>query len=393
MKKALFIMSLFISIILFGCNRNSWQDKWFFYDNTLTVEWVFEDMENYVMSDKWILVLNWYFEDHADHIYFPQWMREEYFESENDYLPWNTIKFMWNIEQFDAWAWNHYYKAISVYKMKTKWYPDKDEIKNLIDSYNYCETVSDCVDFDPGCDFECSMSVNRSFENIASKIVSNYNTLNKQFCKRDCASTIQMACENSKCIALTERPMIDCTDEEKIEKECSNKFEPVCWNDNVWYNNSCFACQSKSVTSYFKWWCDLISYFIEGTPRNLDYVLWFLNNWSVSCNMSYTFEWKDLWWKIIADKDRFFAIRDIYYNWKLYHNYWVLSVWWERYEWLEELPTINRAFDFSYQVKNEIEWVLVAAEVFEDFSIECHNWIDDEDVFIVPNYPEFELED
>ena len=60
---------------------------------------------------------------------------------------------------------------------------------------------------------------------------------------------------------------------------------------------------------------------------------------------------------------------------------------------VEELPTINRAFDFSYQVKNEIEWVLVAAEVFEDFSIECHNWIDDEDVFIVPNYPEFELED
>ena len=70
MKKTLLIMSLFASIFLFGCNRNSWQSEGFFYDNILTVEWVFEDMENHVMSDEWILVLNWYFEDHADHIYF-----------------------------------------------------------------------------------------------------------------------------------------------------------------------------------------------------------------------------------------------------------------------------------------------------------------------------------
>ena len=91
-------------------------------------------------------------------------------------------------------------------------------------------------------------------------------------------------------------------------------------------------------------------------------------------------------------KDRFFAIRDIYYDWKIYHDYWVLSIQWWRYEWLEELPEINRAYNLKYEIKNEIEWVLVAAEVFDDFSIKCYEWIDDESVFIVPDYIEFKSE-
>ncbi len=393
MKKILFIMSLCVSLFLFGCNKQSWQqDEWFFYDNDLIVEWVFEDMENHVMSGEWILLLNWYFEYHADHIYFPQWMREEYFKSENDYLPWNTIKFMWNVKEFDAWAWNHYYEVVSIYKMKTKWYPSKQEITDIIDSYNFCEKKSDCVDFDPGCDFDCSMSVNVVYKDIASKIVGNYIKQKNKYCERDCVSTIQMACENNKCIALKEKPIINCTEEDKLEKECTNKFEPVCWNDDIWYNNPCLACQSKYIDSYTEWWCNMTSYFIEWTPESLEYVEWFLEDWSVSCDMSYSFEWEKLEWKIIADKDRFFAIRDIYYDWKIYHDYWVLSIQWWRYEWLEELPEINRAYNLKYEIKNEIEWVLVAAEVFDDFSIKCYEWIDDESVFIVPDYIEFKSE-
>ena len=391
MKKFLIIATMISCLFIFWCNKNSWSDEWLFYDNVLTVEWVFENIENHVMSKEGILVLDWHFEDHADHIYFPKWMWEEYFESENEYLPWNKVKFMWNIKQIDAGAWNHYYEVVSVYKMKTKWYPDKEEIENIIDNYNFCWIESDCVDFNPGCAFDCSMSVNISYKDMASKIVNNYNTLNKSNCKRDCASTVQMACENNKCVALTQKPMIECTQQDR-EKQCSTEFDPVCGDDWVWYNNPCLACKSQYVNAYSMWWCNKISYSIEWTPKNLEYVLRSLNNnWSVSCNMTYNFKWENLKWQIFADKDRFFEVRDTYYDWKVYHDYSVLSVEWKRYEWIRELPTINTKYDFTFGISSEIEWVLIATEVFENFKIECHEWIDNESVFNIPNDVDFPM--
>lgn len=356
----------------------------------MTVEWVFQDVENHVMAEEWTLVLNGYFDDHADHIYFPKWMREEYLKSENDYLPWNKIKFMWDLKEIDAWAWNHYYEVIDVYKMEVKWYPTKSDIEEIIDWYNFCETESDCIDFDPGCDFDCSISVNILYKDIASKIVNNYNNLNNISCKRDCVSTVQMACENNKCIALTEKPMIECTQQDREQKECPTKFEPVCWDDQVWYNNSCLACQSQYVNSYSVWWCYWISYFIKWTPKNLEYVLSFLkNNWSVSCDMTYTFGEEKLKWKIIADNDRFFEVSDTYYDWKIYHDYSILSLEWNRFERLEELPDVNRKYNFTFEIQNEVKWVLTATEVFDDFNIECHAWIDNENVFNIPSDIEF----
>lgn len=392
MKKFLIIATMVSCLFIFWCNKHNWTDEWLFYDNVLTVEWVFKNMESHVMSEKWTLVLDWHFEDHADHIYFPKWMWEEYFESENEYLPWNKVKFMWDIKQIDAGAWNHYYEVIDIYKMWYEWYPDTEEIENIIDSYNFCETEADCVDFDPGCAFDCSMSVNIWYQDIALKIINNYNTLNDQFCKRDCVSTTQMACENNKCIALTQKPMTECTQEDR-EKECSTEFEPVCGDDLVWYNNPCLACKSQYTNAYSMWWCSNISYFIKWSPKNLEYVLWFLkNNWSVSCNMTYSFGWESLKWKFLADKDRFFGINDIYYDWEIYHDYSLLSVWWKRYEWLSELPGINGMYEYAYEIQNEIEWVLKAAEIFENFNIECHEWIDDESVFNIPNDVDFSLE-
>lgn len=393
MKKILIIATMVSCLFIFWCNKHSWSDEWFFYDNTLTVEWVFESMENHVMSDEGILVLDWHFEEYADHIYFPKWMRETYFKTWSEYLPWNTIKFMWNIRQFDAWAWNHYYEVVSVYKLETKWYPNKEEVLNIIDSYNYCEMESDCIDFNPGCAFDCSISVNTLFKDIAIKIVNNYNAFNGQFCKRECASTVQMACENNKCIALTQKPMIECTQKDRDHKWCSKEFEPVCGDNLVWYNNPCLACTSQDVNAYSIWWCSQISYFIEWSPKNLEYVLWFLkDNWSVSCNMTYSFKWENLKWKMFADKDRFFEVRDSYYDWQVYHDYSLLSVWWNRYEWQKELPIMNRMYEFTFEILNEIEWVLKATEVFENFSIECHEWIDDESVFNIPYDIDFSME-
>lgn len=393
MKKILIIATMISCLFVFWCNKHSWSDEWFFYDDVLTVEWVFESIENHTMSEEGILVLNWYFEDHADHIYFSKWMREKYFESENEYLPWNTIKFMWNLRQFDAGAWNHYYEVVSVYKMGVKWYPNKEEVLDIIDSYNYCETENDCADFNPGCAFDCSMSVNTLYKDLASKIVGNYNKLNGKNCVRDCKKTIQMTCEDNKCVSLTEKPMITCTEDDRVTKECTSEFEPVCGSDNIWYNNPCLACQSEYVDSYSMWWCTDMSYFIKWTPKNLNNVLWFMKKWAMSCNMSYDFKWENLKWKIFVDWDKFATIRDIYYDWKIYHDYWILSIWWKRYEWLDELPTINKEYDFTYEIENEIEWVLMSTEVFDNFAIECYEWIKDENAFIVPDYPEFKLED
>ena len=108
--------------------------------------------------------------------------------------------------------------------------------------------------------------------------------------------------------------------------------------------------------------------------------------------MTYKFKWEDLHWKIIADSKRLYINRDIYYDWKIYHNYSLLSVNWKRYEWLKELPIINTAYEFTFEIPNEIEWELTAAEVFEDFNIECHAWIDDENTFNIPSDIKFSVE-
>lgn len=394
MKKILIIATMLSCLFVFWCNKHWWtENEWFFYDNILSVEWIFQDIENHVMAEEWTLVLNGYFDDHADHIYFPKWMREEYLKSENDYLPWNKIKFMWDLKEIDAWAWNHYYEVIDVYKMEVKWYPTKSDIEEIVDWYNFCETESDCIDFDPGCDFDCSMPVNVLYKDIATRIVTNYNNLNNINCKRDCPTTVQMACENNKCVALTQKPMIECTQEDREQKECSSQFEPVCGDNWAWYNNPCLACKADGVNEYSMWWCNWISYFIKWTPKNLEYVLWLLKNqWSVSCDMTYKFKWEDLHWKIIADSKRLYINRDIYYDWKIYHNYSLLSVNWKRYEWLKELPIINTAYEFTFEIPNEIEWELTAAEVFEDFNIECHAWIDDENTFNIPSDIKFSVE-
>ena len=64
--------------------------------------------------------------------------------------------------------------------------------------------------------------------------MDNYIRLNnKTSCKNDCKSILDISCENNKCVAITERPMIDCTDDDKAVQECSNEFEPVCGNDGV----------------------------------------------------------------------------------------------------------------------------------------------------------------
>lgn len=384
MKKTLLVSALICSLFVFWCSKHWGQNNWFFYDNTLTIEWVFENVENYEMGNKWTLVLNWYFEDHVDHIYINKWMRENYFKSESEYLPWNTVKFMWSIVQIDAWAWNHYYNVESIDRLEVAWYPNIEWIQSVIEKYKYCESDDDCSAFSPWCPIWCYISVNKWYLDISQKITDNYLHQNGSTCVYDCQKHEWVVCEENRCTVLTEKPLIPCTTWDS--EECTNEFDPVCWNNWIWYFNSCLACSNKRVNSYSIWWCKELSFFLSWDPTNLEYVKWFLeNNWSLTCNMTYTFKWETLKWKFIADNERFYWIRDIYYDGGIYHNYEVLSLDWKRYEWIRGVPDINISYWFTYPVLDDIILSLKAVEIFSDFNIECQAWIDDEDLLNVPS--------
>ncbi|MBQ2599892.1 hypothetical protein II582_00510 [bacterium] len=47
----------------------------------------------------------------------------------------------------DAAAGNHYYDVVNVESLSFKDYPNEDEVKEILDSYNYCDQDSDCTNF------------------------------------------------------------------------------------------------------------------------------------------------------------------------------------------------------------------------------------------------------
>ncbi len=251
MKKILQLW-LFVSVlILAGCNFKSGastDNGGSNYEWELVVQWVGPEFSMEPTVEEWTLVLKWSFEDHTDHIFLKKWVRESLFESENEYLPWNTVKFKWYVEPLDAAAGNHYYDVINIENLKVISHPDVHWVKDILESYNFCETDDDCIYTYWDCPFGCYVPVNKDFVGITSKVITNYFDINGHYCVYDCMVMSEVKCNNYKCEMIFGEnwadeetlehsnntliiSMVEWTDQSMIDKYLLNKY-----NLEVLYN-------------------------------------------------------------------------------------------------------------------------------------------------------------
>ena len=260
LKTILFsLWALFIAASLTWCqNTTNNENGWSNYKWELTIKWVWPEISMEPTVEEWTLVLRWYFEDHTDHIFLKAWKWEKFFESENEYLPWTKVKFEWYVLPLDAAAGNHYYDVVNVESLSFKDYPNEDEVKEILDSYNYCDQDSDCTNFVWHCPFWCFIAVNKNFSGIATNIMNNYFDVNWTYCAYGCMYIDTVKCENFKCHAIAKDVpewAVFCTIEQKKTETCNMQYDPVCGDDLHTYWNSCTACSSQNIDYYTPWEC------------------------------------------------------------------------------------------------------------------------------------------
>ncbi len=391
MKKTLLFFALVFTLFLLWCSK-WWSESQspLFYDKNLVIEGVVDENFNIWDITTWTLILKWNFDDYTDYILLAKWEREYFFNDKNEILPWNTVQFMGTINKIDSVTWNNYYKVNEIDKILLKSYPDQDQINEIINWYNFCETASDCYNLWIWYQFWCYNLVNNTYKDVSENIINNYLDINWKVWNNECKIRGTIECEEHKCISSNEKPAIICSAEDRLVENCNSDFNPVCWDNGFWYNNWCLACISNDVSSYTQWWCENISYFIDWEPKNLDYITDFIkNNWATTCNMKYNFNWEDLWWSLIISDDKFYWTIDMYLDWRIYHGYTVLSIDWNRYEWMEDLPTLRNKYTFNYPFESEIQSLLETTEIFDNFEVNCTSGVDDDKVFIIPDFEFF----
>lgn len=220
MKKITLIWLFIFAIILSGCtnkkvetietnNCNGDQNEcidinFSTYEWELVVQWVWPEISFEPTVEEWILVLRWNFEDHADHVFLRPWIWEDFFKSENEYLPGNTVKLVWKVQFADWAAGNHYYVVDKVNKLELIKYPDTDDIKDILESYSYCETDDDCTYTMWECPFGCYVPFNKKFGEMPVKIMDNYFEINGKTCVYSCMYMNTVKCDNYKCVMNNE---------------------------------------------------------------------------------------------------------------------------------------------------------------------------------------------
>ena len=200
MKKITLIWLLLCCVVFVGCvNQQSWED-WGFYAENLTIKWVGPEISMEPTVEDWTLVLGNSFEDMSIHVFFKKWIWKKYLKNKSDYLPWNKVNFKWVVEVLDWAAWNHYYNVKSIEKLEVVGYPTVEEINDLLDSYNYCETDDDCGYWNAICPFWCYLPLNKKFIDVANNIMKNYFDINNTSCTYRCIIMNSIKCENYKCV-------------------------------------------------------------------------------------------------------------------------------------------------------------------------------------------------
>ena len=386
--KKIVLLSLFLWCFFFAwCgNQQLWEGEGF-YAEKLIVAWVGPEISFEPTVEDWTLVLKWYFEDHSDHIFLDQWIWENYLKNESDYLPWNEVNFKWVVKALDAAAGNHYYEVVSIDNLEVIKYPGADEIKEIFDSYNYCESDSDCGYFMWECPLWCYVPLNIKYMDIASSIVSNFVNHLDDRCVYGCLAMDKVVCENYKCEMKSSeedewsKDVIYCSPEQKSAEICTMQYEPVCGSDSRTYGNSCVACQSETVESYTEWECESSAFVVEWDSDYLQEVMNILeNDWAVSCDYSYDDNWTTVYWRFMADWNRFYSATE--------NQDYVLATWDKTYFWSSSSESEKTVVDSPADVESEIASLLMAKSEYPNFELNCYKWIDATNEYLFEISPE-----
>jgi len=386
--KKIALLSLFLWCFFFAwCgNQQLWEGEGF-YAEKLIVAWVGPEISFEPTVEDWTLVLKWYFEDHSDHIFLDQWIWENYLKNESDYLPWNEVNFKWVVKALDAAAGNHYYEVVSIDNLEVIKYPGADEIKEIFDSYNYCESDSDCGYFMWECPLWCYVPLNIKYMDIASSIVSNFVNHLDDRCVYGCLAMDKVVCENYKCEMKSSeedewsKDVIYCSPEQKSAEICTMQYEPVCGSDSRTYGNSCVACQSETVESYTEWECESSAFVVEWDSDYLQEVMNILeNDWAVSCDYSYDDNWTTVYWRFMADWNRFYSATE--------NQDYVLATWDKTYFWSSSSESEKTVVDSPADIESEIASLLMAKSEYPNFELNCYKWIDATNEYLFEILPE-----
>ena len=384
MKKIAFLCLFLCCFVFSWCiNQKLWENE-SFYEWELIFAWKWPEITFESTVDEGTVVMKWYFEDHSDHIFldynilfekYPMKMPELF------YTPWNVVKFKWVVKALDSAAGNHYYQVKSIDKLELVRYPNIDEINEIFDSYNYCESDSDCEYIVWKCPFGCYIPVNKSFINVSNLIINNYYMNNQEEkCVYGCVAMDKVVCENYKCVMKSNeeswenKELIACTPEQKSADICTMQYEPVCWSDSRTYWNSCVACQSETVESYTQWECESSAFVVEWDSDYLQQVMNILeNDWAVSCDYSYNDNWTTVYWRFMADWNRFYSSTE--------NQDYVLATWDRTYYWSSSSESEKTVIDSPADIESEIASLLLDKSESPDFNINCSGWIEDESLF------------
>ena len=435
MKKLITLWVFLSCLFLFWCQNA--QNGGPNYQWELTIAWVWPEITFDSTVEEWTLVLKWYFEDHSDHIFLPAGSRENYFNEESDYLPWNKVKFEWYLALLDAAAWNHYYEVVNVDKLELIKYPNADEVKSLFEWFNYCEKDSDCGYFVWECPLGCYIPLNIKYIDVASNIVANFVKhlwdercvyscllMNKAVCNDYKCEMIdapaeadvhacwpndkdsELSCDDgwydlvcannwktykNSCFACNE-PLVEtftfgqcendvgvkyCTAFQKSADVCTMQYEPVCGSDSKTYWNSCVACQSETVESYTIWECESSAFTVEWDSEYVEKALSILNkNWGVTCDLFYTDYGRQVHSFFMADEDRFYSAIDDYSENLQRNVIYTLAVDGKIYNWDTFSGSEKLVIDYPADIESEIANILMDKSEYPDFEMNCYEWID-----------------